>query len=576
MLRSVIPLMMGCLIACSGAQDANAQSVEPRYTPPALSANQLSAARPAPTTARATSPGTLQYTPRGVNPGQRIPPGNASLISNAAPGLDNGFGHSLPKAMPPNQTSATFFNGGPVHTDSAPITAPNPRHAPLTPVVPPAPVHPGLIVPTQALAPYPVATSTDEKEKHSTELTEGTFTEYKAHMPRHDENARPTTFDSRVFVDDPNYSSVPFMPNLDQSPYTGKYLVPTQRPWLEFGRGLYRYGPIPESSTLFGETNLMAPSFLLYGDYRAGAGYIKNGNDQAVVAHRLNLDFDLKLTDTERFHAFWGPLDRNVNFSRVQFEDTEFEYIDEFDYNFDTFFFEGDIGSMYGGLVGEDAPFDMPIAIGFLPLLYQNGIWMEDAFLGAAVTIPAQNNRYLDWVNYDVTFFAGFNDISSPAFVGSGDGQTHLYGATAMIDAYNGYIEAGYAFLDDRTGRGLSYHNMALGYSRRIQDIVSTAVRVIVNTGQDPINGVNTADGQMLLWENAFITSQPLTFVPYLNFFVGFDRTQSVARAAGTGGILRNTGINFETDGLTGYPTLDATGANTYGGAVGVNWLGKD
>ena len=50
----------------------------------------------------------------------------------------------------------------------------------------------------------------------------------------------------------------------------------------------------------------------------------------------------------------------------------------------------------------------------------------------------------------------------------------------------------------------------------------------------------------------------------------------SVARAAGAGGILLNTGINFETDGLTGFPTLDDTANDTYGGAVGVNWLGPD
>ena len=40
--------------------------------------------------------------------------------------------------------------------------------------------------------------------------------------------------------------------------------------------------------------------------------------------------------------------------------------------------------------------------------------------------------------------------------------------------------------------------------------------------------------------------------------------------------MLVNTGINFETDGLTGYPTLDATGNNAYGGSLGVNMLGPD
>ena len=51
--------------------------------------------------------------------------------------------------------------------------------------------------------------------------------------------------------------------------------------------------------------------------------------------------------------------------------------------------------------------------------------------------------------------------------------------------------------------------------------------------------------------------------IPYFNLWSGFDDPQSVARAGGAGGVLRNTGILFESDNLTGYPTLDATGNDT-------------
>ncbi|HWE19958.1 MAG TPA: hypothetical protein VG758_22715, partial [Hyphomicrobiaceae bacterium] len=41
--------------------------------------------------------------------------------------------------------------------------------------------------------------------------------------------------------------------------------------------------------------------------------------------------------------------------------------------------------------------------------------------------------------------------------------------------------------------------------------------------------------------------------------------------------ILKNVGINFETDALTGYPKLDDSGSNTFGGAIGLTYLfGKD
>ena len=68
----------------------------------------------------------------------------------------------------------------------------------------------------------------------------------------------------------------------------------------------------------------------------------------------------------------------------------------------------------------------------------------------------------------------------------------------------------------------------------------------------------------------------PLTVVPYLNMFVGWDRPQSVARAGVSGGILRNTGINFDTDGLNGFATLDTTASDTAGGAIGIDLIGDD
>ena len=65
-------------------------------------------------------------------------------------------------------------------------------------------------------------------------------------------------------------------------------------------------------------------------------------------------------------------------------------------------------------------------------------------------------------------------------------------------------------------------------------------------------------------------------FLNAANFFAGWDRPQSVARAGVSGGILRNTGINFDTDGLNGYPTLDPTGSDTAGGSIGVDLIGDD
>jgi hypothetical protein len=46
-----------------------------------------------------------------------------------------------------------------------------------------------------------------------------------------------------------------------------------------------------------------------------------------------------------------------------------------------------------------------------------------------------------------------------------------------------------------------------------------------------------------------------------------------VARAADAGGVLKNVGIDFETDGLTAFPLLDDRGSDSYGGALGIEYL---
>ncbi|XZE20768.1 hypothetical protein SH449x_000655 [Pirellulaceae bacterium SH449] len=358
--------------------------------------------------------------------------------------------------------------------------------------------------------------------------------------------------------------------------YSGKYFVETQRPWIEWGRPFYTGGMYEPGIPVFSETNLLTPSLLVYGDYRTAVGIHRfGGNPTRQWAHRLNLDIDMRFTGTERFHMFVGPFDDEGSFTKLDFSDSRNVRFDtEIDFQPVTAFFEGDLGAIAGSLSGTDAPFDLPFTMGLVPLLYQNGIWMEDAIAGFAIGSPWRHSRPLNWANFDMTFFAGFADINSPAF--RDENSAKVYGTAWFIEAYEGYIEADYAYLDDREGAGKSYHNAAIAYTRRYFGRISNSIRLIGNAGQRGPLVDRTADGVLLLLENSLITSQPSHFVPYFNAFLGNGRPQSVARAGGSGGILRNTGINFESDGLTAYPTLNDTGANSYGGAVGFNLLSAD
>lgn len=376
------------------------------------------------------------------------------------------------------------------------------------------------------------------------------------------------------FSPGPNYEALPYLSYDQRQVYEGKGLYAVQRPLVELGRPWYQLGQLSPGYDWFGKHNTIAPQFIVYGDYRTSvASNSINGDNRSLIASELNLDLDLKLTGTERFHAFISPLDDGVNNTGYLLDEDEF--VRELDANFDFGYFEGDLGAMAGGFMGETLPFDMPFAVGVMPLLFQNGIWMEDAFLGFATTIAARNSPRLNISNMDITFFAGYDKISSDAFPGD-DSAARMYGIATFIEAMNGYFEIDYAFLDDRNFGDRSYHNFAFAYSRRYGRLISNSTRVIVNAGQSTAQGPNTADGVLLLSENSLISGAPSTLVPYFNFFAGFDRPQSAARAVQAGGVLRNTGILFESDGMTNYPTLDATANDTYGGALGINLIADD
>ena len=390
-----------------------------------------------------------------------------------------------------------------------------------------------------------------------------------------------------LFGPDPSYADKPYDVEAQLAIYGNKRAVDAPRPAIEWGYPMYQSGPVGNGITIFGDKNPARPQLLVYGDFRVGPGYNDNGNvDTANMAARLNLDIDLRLTATERFHAFLRPLDRNKigRFTRVEFGGNQRDKFGDHEILLDAtpeaLFFEGDLGQIAAGITDEYNLYDIPVAVGLMPMVLQNGIWMDDAILGGAITIPALNSRLLDISNMDITFFGGGDRVTTKSQLQGklqDDHGVNIYGTAIFIETRGMYIEAGYGYTDDTRnflGTDFSYHNLTAAVTRRWFGKVSNSLRVVYNFNQDPGPGfAKTADGWLFLMENSLITHKPLTLVPYANFFVGSKKPQSLARDFGAGGILKNTGINFETDGLTGFPKLDDTANDTYGGAVGINYL---
>lgn len=391
--------------------------------------------------------------------------------------------------------------------------------------------------------------------------------------------------DPNVFRPDPVYENT-YDIEEQLKIYGGKTAFPVTRPAIEAGRELYQGGPIGQGGDIFGSLNPTFDEFYVYGDWRTAVAYNDNGDREiGSIATRLNLDIDYRFTGTERIHAFIGPLDKGGDFVNCQFfgNDANESGHDACDWhvdgNLDALFFEGDLGAILQGWTGEYNHIDLPFAFGLMPLLFQNGIWIEDAFTGIAASFPALNSAALDISNMDFTFFVGVDSVTTPAIKDNNgknaDHNVNIFGAAFFIEAMQGYFEGGFAHIDGEEGfEDETYNSLTLAFTKRYGAWLSNSMRVLWTFGQERDNNQQqTADGVIFLVENSLITSLPSTLLPYANFFVGLDRPQSAARAAGAGGILKNTGINFETDNLTGFPKLDDTGQNTFGGAIGLQYL---
>jgi hypothetical protein len=393
---------------------------------------------------------------------------------------------------------------------------------------------------------------------------------YKSESPAVDRRAYSIPASIEDFSPDPINECYPYDPYMNQDVYQGKTLNANQRPLLELGRPLYQLGPLSPGSSILGFHNNVNPQFLIFGDFRqAISSNTVNGNNRSQMSFELNTIWSMYVTSTERLVTGVSPFDDGVNNTRWEFDRDVFNFDTDFDFDFG--YLEGDLGAIAGGFTGKTLPFDLPFAVGLTPLFIQNGVWLNDAVEGMFFTSPAKNGPRLGISNMDLTLAFIYDQINSAAFAGD-NSAAKAYALFTFIEAWNGYVELDYAFVEDRSPADRSYHNIGLAYSRRFGRFVSHSTRVIANAGQNTTGARQTADGALLLLENSLITANPYTVIPYFNFFAGFDTPQGLAGDTE----LLNTGILFESDGMSGYPTLDGRANDTFGGAVGLNLLAAD
>ena len=179
---------------------------------------------------------------------------------------------------------------------------------------------------------------------------------------------------------------LPFLETEDLPPRTG--------PLIELGRGINETGPLaPGIEMPWGA--VWQPALWIYGSQRVavlftdGNRRTRPGGDHAEVATRMDLFANLQLTGTERLQAHLRPMDARGRFTGRTFSpssrDTGFDR--HWDADFETLFFEGDLGEMFPRLDPQDhGSGDIGFAVGRFPVEFQNGYLVQDEMTAVGLT----------------------------------------------------------------------------------------------------------------------------------------------------------------------------------------------
>ncbi len=370
----------------------------------------------------------------------------------------------------------------------------------------------------------------------------------------------------------------------ESAPILDESVVPDRPFRLELGAPFLGSGIIEPGYELPGG-QILQPSLLIYGAYRTAVQTFRNpvgpGGDVALSewANRLDIFANLQLTGTERILIGLQPLhDRDlpatytgINFGPNIDARGNDGYVDKWNADIRTFFFEGDFGEMFPNLDRSDfGSLDIGISIGRQPLFYQEGLLINDTI--DAIGLIRNNLIMPGGSNLQISALYGWNGINRADNVEQ-DGQLHLFGLFTQMDLPYSTVSVDLVYTLDDENNNDGFH-WGLSSSQRIGH-VSTNFHLLGSHSLDsniPPQGrpVAAVDDGYLLWaETSYVMPWSSDNV-YFNAFWGIDSFSSAARGPDVGGPLGRHGLLFASQGLGRYtPAISNQAENAYGFALG-------
>jgi len=338
----------------------------------------------------------------------------------------------------------------------------------------------------------------------------------------------------------------------------------------------------PERKTLFGANPFLgqgaiSPGFtiptgavwqpvtIIYGEMRSGVQTFNNGLvDVNEWVNRLDVFGNIYLTPTERINFGFRPLDREGRFTGYRFggDGTE-NFMDHFNGNIRTLFFEGDFGELFPNLDPNDSnSLDYGFAVGRMPIVYQDGLLVNDVLDGVGITRASL--FLLGASAARITAFYAWDQIHRGN--NQRDPNAHLYALSYLADYTKSTYELEVVYVDGDLSTGGDGIFAGIGQTRRFGKFNST-LRAAFSWALDrETAAVNTGS---LFFHQLSRTMNYNDDVAYINSFLSVDNFTSAARDPAVGGALGATGILYQAVGLGGYGAAlgnaTATGSTGFG-----------
>ena len=303
------------------------------------------------------------------------------------------------------------------------------------------------------------------------------------------------------------------------------------------------------------------PSLWVFGQFRTGVQYMDRDRAIDPVAewtNRLDLFGQVNLSGTERILVGMRPLDEEHGGDRT-FTGYDFhngDWIDGWNPDFQTLFFEGDFGEIFPHLDPYDVrALDYGFSVGRMPLLAQQGLLInEDAI--DAVTVTRNTLSGHGNINLRMTGVYSWRGINRNSPVGPPndfDPGSEMIAILTESDFAKRTVnlDAAYVYGDDAFGDLFAFGASAIRRHHGYHNVYNSSVHVLASFPDGPRTDY-TDQGELLFAQTSWTPHHSEDLI-YVNAFWAIDQFTSSARGTRMGSPLGQTGLLFAGISLGNY-----------------------